>query len=133
MKLNFNFLRMESRLITPQLANLFEKQYPLYSQDGLGRNAMCVAIFFIGKIRWYVLEGQPEGDDFTLFTIVCGMYQTEYGYSSVKEMEGIKVDGSRYGLPNEILIESVKDFVPCKLSDIQDSELQQYLDAMEPA
>ena len=59
------------------------------------------------------------------------MYQTEYGYSSVKEMEGIKVDGSRYGLPNEILIEPVKDFVPCKLRDIRDEELQQFLDAME--
>ena len=82
---------MTSRLITPKLAELF-KQYPLYSQDGKKKDAVCLCVFFIGKVRWYVLEGQPEGDDFTLFSIIVGLAGTEYGYASVKEMESISVD-----------------------------------------
>ena len=79
---------MTSRLITPQLAEQF-KQYPLYSQDGKKKDAICQCVFFIGKVRWYVLEGQPEGNDFTLFSIVVGLADTEYGYASIKEMESI--------------------------------------------
>ena len=63
---------MTSRLITPQLAEQF-KLYPLYSQDGKKKDAICQCVFFIGKVRWYVLEGQPEGNDFTLFSIVVGL------------------------------------------------------------
>ena len=51
---------MASRLITPVLEEIL-KSYPLYSQDGKGKDAVCVAIFFIGHVRWFVLEGQPEG------------------------------------------------------------------------
>lgn len=50
---------MTSRLITPQLAEQL-KQYPLYSQDGKKKDAICQCVFFIGKVRWYVLEGQPK-------------------------------------------------------------------------
>ena len=88
---------MASRLITPALEERL-KSYPLYSQDGKGKDAVCVAIFFIGHVRWFVLEGQPEGNDTTLFTIVCGLHETEYGYTSVNEMESVKVDGSKYGV-----------------------------------
>ena len=73
------------------LVELF-KQYPLYSQDSKKKDAICLCVFFIGKVRWYVLEGQPEGDDFTLFSIVVGLADTEYGYASIKEMESICVD-----------------------------------------
>ena len=59
---------MASRLITPVLEEIL-KSYPLYSQDGKGKDAVCVAIFFIGHVRWFVLEGQPEGNDTTLFTM----------------------------------------------------------------
>ena len=74
------------------LVNEQFKQYPLYSQDGKKKEAICLCVFFIGKIRWYVLEGQPEGDDFTLFSIVVGLADTEYGYVFIKEMESISVD-----------------------------------------
>ncbi len=43
-----------------------------------------------GHVRWFVLEGQPEGNDTTLFTIVCGLHETEYGYTSANEMESCK-------------------------------------------
>lgn len=81
---------MTSRLITPKLAEQL-KQYPLYSQDGK-KDAICLCVFFLGNLRWYVLEGQPEGDDFTLFAIVVGFAETEYGYASIKEMESINLE-----------------------------------------
>ena len=40
---------MASRLITPVLEEIL-KSYPLYSQDGKGKDAVCVAIFFIGHV-----------------------------------------------------------------------------------
>ena len=46
---------MESRLITPELEKRLA-EYPIGSQDGKGKSAMCVAVFHIGRIRWYVLE-----------------------------------------------------------------------------
>ena len=95
---------MASRLITPVLEEIL-KSYPLYSQDGKGKDAVCVAIFFIGHVRWFVLEGQPEGNDTTLFTIVCGLHETEYGYTSVNEMESVKVDGSKYGVDEIFQVE----------------------------
>ena len=58
--------------MTAELAEQL-KDFPLYSQDGKQKDATCVCVFEIGLIRWYVLEGQPEGDDFTLFSIVVGM------------------------------------------------------------
>ena len=116
---------MANRLMTAELAEQL-KNFPLYSQDGRKKDAICVCVFEIGLIRWYVLEGQPEGDDFTLFSIVVGMAETEYGYASVKEMEGITVDGSRYGL-GLLSIKQVPDFKPCPLAEIQDRRLQDFL------
>ena len=45
---------MASRLITPVLEERL-KSYPLYSQDGKGKDAVCVAIFFIGHVRFAIV------------------------------------------------------------------------------
>ena len=121
---------MASRLITPALEERL-KSYPLYSQDGKGKAAVCVAIFFIGHVRWFVLEGQPEGNDTTLFTIVCGLHETEYGYTSVNEMESVKVDGSKYGVDEIFQVEQLDGFKPVKLKSIPDEDLQTFLNRME--
>jgi len=112
---------MASRLITPVLEEIL-KSYPLYSQDGKGKDAVCVAIFFIG---------QPEGNDTTLFTIVCGLHETEYGYTSVNEMESVKVDGSKYGVDEIFQVEQLDGFKPVKLKSIPDEDLQAFLHNME--
>ena len=54
------------RLLTPDLVEAL-KGYPLYSQDGKGKEAVCVAIFAIGSARWFILEGEPEEDDAILY------------------------------------------------------------------
>ena len=99
---NFN-----NRLITPELTEALSS-YPLYSQDAKKKDAMCIAVFYLGNIRWYIMEGQQEGNDFTLYGIVAGLQETEYGYQSATEMQD-------------------KDFKPCKLADIKDEELQLFL------
>ena len=46
MKLNFADM---CRLMTPRLEEAL-KGYPLYSQDGRGKEAVCVAIFALGAL-----------------------------------------------------------------------------------
>lgn len=116
---------MTNRLITTDLAKALGS-YPLYSQDAKKKDAMCIAVFYIGNIRWYILEGQPEGHDFTLYGIVVGLHETEYGYLSANEMASIVYDASEYGLGN-LLVEQDTDFTPCALADIKDVELQKFL------
>ena len=60
---------MEERntLTTPALEELF-KQHPLYSQDGLGNEAVVLARYFLPATNWawYVLEaGRIEVDEET--------------------------------------------------------------------
>lgn len=100
--------------------------YPLYSQDGKHKDALCIAVFYLGNIRWYIMEGQQEGNDFTLYGIVTGLQETEYGYQSVTEMESITYDASEYGL-GTLRIEQDMDFKPCTLAEIEDAELQAFL------
>lgn len=87
----------ENRLITPELKEALAS-YLLYSQDTKKKDALCIAVFYLGNIRWYIMEGQQEGDDFTLYGIVAGLHETEYGYQSATEMAGITYDASKYGL-----------------------------------
>ena len=86
-------------------------------------------MFRIGSIRWYVLEGNAEGDRFTFFTLVCGMgYESELGYTDAGELAGIAVDASRYGMPGITLtVERVEDFNPCRLAEIEDEDVKNYV------
>ena len=117
--------KFNNRLITPELAEVLGS-YPLYSQDAKKKEAVCLAIFSLGNIRWYIMEGQQEGNDFTLYGIVAGLHETEYGYLSANEMASITYDASQYGL-GMLQIEQDKDFKPCPLAEIKDAELQAFL------
>ena len=116
---------IQNRLITPQLEKALQN-YPLYSQDGKKKDALCIAVLSIGNIRWYIMEGQPEGNDFTFYGIVAGLQETEYGYMSANEMASIVYDASEYGLGN-LQVEQEKNFKPCTLAEIKDVELQSFL------
>ena len=114
-----------NRLMTSELQATF-KGHELYSQDGKKMDATCIAVFHIGNIRWYVLEGQQEGNDFILFGIVLGLIDNEYGYVSLNEMADLSIDASKYGL-GILKVEQVKGFKACKLSEIEDTDLQSFL------
>ena len=119
----------ENRLLTPELLEALVN-YPLYSQENTKVCDMqAVALFCIGSIRWYVLEGNAEGDRFTFFTLVCGMgYESELGYTDAGELAGIAVDASRYGMPGITLkVERAEDFKPCRFGDIDDEDVKNYV------
>ena len=119
----------ENRLLTPELLEALAN-YPLYSQENKKVcDLQAVALFRIGSIRWYALEGNAEGDSFTFFTLVCGMgYESELGYTDAGELAGIAVDASRYGLPGILLtVERAEDFKPCRLAEIEDEEVKNYV------
>ncbi len=117
--------KFNNRLITPELTEALSG-YPLYSQDAKKKDAICIAVFYLGNIRWYILEGQPEGDDFTLYGIVTGLQETEYGYQSANEMASVTNDASDFGL-GTLRIEQDKQFKPCTLAEIEDEDLQAFL------
>ena len=120
----------ENRLLTSELLETLAS-YPLYSQEHKKViDLYAVTLFHIGNIRWYILEGNAEGDRFTFFTLVCGMSDCpELGYTDAGELASIAVDASRYGLPGILLtVERAEDFKPCRLIDIEDEEVQKYVD-----
>ena len=47
----------QNRFMTSSLEETL-KDYPLYSQDNRKRNAVCLMLFTIGNVRWYILEGE---------------------------------------------------------------------------
>lgn len=97
-----------NRLITPELEKAMQ-DYPLYSQDSKKKDAVCIAVFFIGNARWYILEGQRENDDFVLFGIVVGLAETEYSYISANEMASVELDATKFGL-GKVRVEQRKPF-----------------------
>ena len=44
------------RLMTTQLEEAL-KGFPLYSQNGTGKDAICRAIFALGGVGWLILDG----------------------------------------------------------------------------
>lgn len=119
----------ENRFLTSTLLEAL-KNYPLYSQEHTSApDLMAVALFRIGCIRWYVLEGNAEGDRFTFFTLVCGMADgPELGYTDAEELASVAVNAAPYGMPGILLqVEQVEGFKPCRLADIDDDDVKRYI------
>ena len=104
--------------------------FPLYSQDGKGKEAVCRAVFSIGAARWYVLEGNDEGEDFIMFCIVIGLLEDEYGYVSLKEMSKIELASPQKGA-GKVKIEMWENFKPTALKNIPDPRLKDFLARQE--
>jgi len=115
--------------MTPQLEEAL-KGYPLYSQDGKGKDAVCRAIFALGSARWYVLEGNKDGSDTILFCIVIGLMEDEYGYISLNELSDVEIDFTPQGLGKH-KVQQLRNFRPMPLRQIPDSGLRQFLARFE--
>jgi hypothetical protein len=88
------------QLLTQELRTIFQRTYPLGSQDGKGDAAKVVAKFFFpaGRYTLFVTEGGPEGNDFLFFGYclsALGEDCDEWGYSSLSELESVFVAGLR--------------------------------------
>ena len=117
------------RLMTTQLEESL-KGFPLYSQDGKGKEAICRAIFALGGVRWFILEGSKEGNDLTMFGIVVGLIEDEYGYISLNELSEVELDLSAHGM-GKLQVRLQEDFQPVPLKDLMDDRLQAFLAKFE--
>ena len=117
------------RLQTPQLEEAL-KDFPLYSQDGKGKDAVCRAIFVLGSARWFILEGNREGDDTIMFGIVIGLIEDEYGYVSLNELSDIELDLTAKGY-GEHRVTQLTNFQPRPLKEINDIRLKRFLARFE--
>lgn len=106
------------------------KGYPLYSQDGRGKEAVCVAIFALGAVRWFILEGEVQNNDTVLFGIVVGLVEDEYGYVSLNELSDVTLDLTAQGL-GKLQVRQQTNFRPTKLKNLQDYRLQRFLAGFE--
>ena len=117
------------RLLTKQLEEALSN-VPLFSQDGLGKEAICNAIFALGATRWFILEGEREGNDTILYGIVVGLMEDEYGYISLTELSEIELDPQGEG--TEIIrVRQQENFKPTPLKNICDNRLQRFLAKLE--
>lgn len=117
------------RLMTPRLEEAL-KGYPLYSQDGRGKEAVCVAIFALGAVRWFILEGEVQEGDTILYGIVVGLAEDEYGYISLNELSDVTLDLTAQGL-GRLPVRQQENFRPTKLKNLQDYRLQRFLTGFE--
>lgn len=117
------------RLHTPQLEEAL-KGYPLYSQDGKGKEAICRAIFALGSARWFILEGEREEEDTIMFGIVTGLIEDEYGYISLNELSEVELDLSAQGY-GKLHVTLQSDFKPTALKNLSDDRLKKLLARLE--
>lgn len=97
------------KLITKSIENAISK-YPLYSQDGKGKDAKVICKFFLQGFTWYVLEGEKRGDDYLFFGIVDGI-DREYGYFTLSQLMGAR---GAFGLG----VERDKYFKPATVGEL---------------
>lgn len=120
---------MQNRLLTPELHEALSN-YPLYAQETTDIPSIkAVAAFAIGNIRWYICEGNAEGDSYTFYGLVCGMSESpELGYINADELASVSIDASQYGFPSGTVfrVEPVPNFTPCTLSEIKDPDVREY-------
>lgn len=117
------------RLQTPQLEEALNG-FPLYSQDGKGKETICRAIFAIGSARWFILEGDREGDDTIMFGIVIGLLEDEYGYVSLKELSSVELNLTSQGY-GKLQVRQQPNFKPTALKNLCDDRLQKFLARFE--
>ena len=77
-------------LMTKELEEKFKK-YPLYSQDGKGKDAEIVVKYFnsYGRGTWLITEGEQQEDGDWLFFGYCHIFCWEWGYVTLSELESV--------------------------------------------
>lgn len=92
------------KMITKAIENLFDK-YPLYSQDGKGKDAKVLVKFFnpYGTSTWYVLEADEERDGDRVLYGLATMFgdKPEYGYFMLSDILNARVNVFGHAMPFE--------------------------------
>lgn len=76
------------KLMNKELEKRFAK-FPLYSQDGKGDEAIIVVKYFnpFGGGTWLITEGEKQEDGDWLFFGYCNIFEWEWGYVRLSELE----------------------------------------------
>ena len=79
-------------LMTKELEKALSK-YPIGSQDGKGTDAEVVAKYFnpYGAGTWLITEGEKQEDGDWLLFGYCHIYEWEWGYILLSELENIRL------------------------------------------
>ena len=91
----------QSLLKAKELSNKMDTGATEYT-DGIDRP--CAVKYFnpCGAGTWLILDGEKVGDDWLLYGL-CHLYEWEWGYVSLKELESVKlpfglgIERDRYG------------------------------------
>ena len=101
---------MIMKLMTKKLENAFKK-FPLYSQDGKGKDAKVIAHYFsLTGADWFITEANKlDNGDFEMFGY-CVISNGEFGYVMLSQLEelGIMIERDMYYDPCE---KTVNDFL----------------------
>ena len=78
------------QLMTKELEKRLEK-FPLYSQDGKGNEAIIAVKYFnpFGSGTWLITEGEKQEDGDWMFFGYCHIFDWEWGYVMLSELEKI--------------------------------------------
>lgn len=78
------------RLITKELEKRFE-QFPLYSQEGKGFEAVIAVKYFspFGSGTWLITEAEKQEDGDWLLFGYCHIFEWEWGYVMLSELESV--------------------------------------------
>lgn len=94
--------------IIENLGKILQKLPALYAQDGKGYDSIVYAHYFVGGTDIFVTE--REGDELFGYTILNGDYEmSEFGYSNLCELKGIRVLNLDFYWEPKTLREALKD------------------------
>ena len=98
------------KLLTSEVRKKLPKLYATENIPTREKEIICKFFNPCGSGTWYVIEGEPKDDDFIFFGLV-GLFEKEWGYFSLSELESIK-------LPFNLKIERDVCFNSYKVSEI---------------
>lgn len=116
---------MKKKLLTKQLRRALD-QHPLGSSKCELEDALCLAVFCVGPIRWYIFEGSEcESGDYLMSVVVTNWIEDEVGMVSIQELQDLSTNPMIYLLSrpyNNGLMQAMPlpGFQPCALKDIKD-------------
>lgn len=93
---------MANKIMTKEIEKRLEK-YPLYSQDGKGDDAVVNLKVFnpYGRGTWLITEGEKQANGDWLLFGLCHVFDWEWGYITLSELENTRIAVHGYTMPLE--------------------------------
>ena len=93
-----------ANILTKEIENRFKK-YPLYSQDGKGKDSTVILKVFnpYGAGTWLITEGEKQESGDWMFFGCIHIHEWEWGYVTLSQLESTRVNfhGCRMALERE--------------------------------